>query len=91
MKVNHIEAAKAVIAKAREMIAGEGRANTGPSINLSGFIVENDSWVSGSVAAATLIEEEVAKLCRMTETPWEAVELYEAAVKELGIANICRI
>lgn len=83
--------AKDTLIKARELIAGPGVGITGPTINLNGFKVENDSYITGTVAAASLIEAEVSRLCRMTDTPWEIIELYEQAVKDLGIANICRI
>ena len=94
-----------IINHARQLAAGPGRANVGPSSSLTDgrntYTASRDSFVNGRVAAASFIDESTSRGSVLLEALYSkgeahdaasaAFEKLEAACVELGIRNLVNL
>lgn len=90
-----------IISQASQIASGQGRASVGPDSTLtdgrSSVTTVRDSWVSGTVAAASYIDEasnpivEALYDAALNDAACEALEQIKSAANELGIGNLINL
>lgn len=93
--------ASQIISQARQIAAGQGRESVGPDSTLTDgrmtVIAVRDSWVSGTVAAASFIDEasnpivEALYDAELNDAACEALDQIKSAANEMGIGNLINL